>query len=279
MERVSIFKPCDIEYPQYDKPVRYTEEFLKEIASNTIGCRLVEEHYGKSIGNISNITFTDGELFVYADSSESLQKFSPSFDNLTLVDEGDYFLATGGKLVEVASTVKPRLDNSKGGSEMGEEGKNKTQEFLAGEVDRLQKENAKLQLKIDSNKDKLDSVDEMEKELQELRDWKEKNSKVLEEQKPIIEQFKAEREKAHEELLEKASKGNAQIKEQLKNCDNETLETIIGIHTEEQPAKGVGADNAPGLDEGSGENDKETQRKEEQEAVRKMFPELNNKEE
>ena len=271
MERVSIFKPCDIEYPQYDKPVRYTEEFLKEIASNTVGTKLVDNHYGKEIGNIANITFTDGELWADADSSKSLQKFSPSFDNLTLVDAGDYFLATDGRLVEVASTTKPRLDNS-GGSHMTDNNNDKTMEFLSKEVDRLQKENAKLEFKSKQDGEKLKKVTEMEKELEELRNWKETNEKIIEEQKPIVEAFNAQQKQAHEELLEKASRGNAEIKEQLKDCDNKTLETFINLSSQEQPAKGVGADNAPGLNEGS--DNEEAEQEERQKAVEGMFSEL-----
>ena len=283
MERISLFKPCEISYPQYDKPVKYTAEFLKDLASRTGGCQLVDEHYGKSIGNISNVTFTDGELWVDVSSSKSLQKFSPSFDDLTLVDEGEYLLATKGKLVEVASTVKPRLDNSKGGSKMGEE----TIEFFQKEVKRLQDENNKLEFKAKQDKKKLESYKEKEeefkereKELDSLRKWKEENSKLIEEQKPIIEAYKAEQEKAHEELLDKVSQGNPQIREQFKDCDNKTLESIANLHIEEQPAKGVGADNAPGLGESDGEQETaEAQREAEIKAINEMFPELNIKEE
>lgn len=283
MERVSIFKPCTIEYPQYDKPVKYTEEFLKGIANSTYWCPIVDGHYGKSIGEISNITFTDGELFVDTNSSESLQKFSPSFDGLTLVEEEDCFVAVEGKLVEVASTVKPRLDNSKGGSEMGEE----TIEFFQKEVKRLQEENNKLEFKAKQDKKKIESfkeketqLEEIEKELDKLRKENEENSKIIKEQKPIVDAYKAEQEKVHEELLEQASKGNEQFKEQLKNCDNDTLKAIAEIHTEEVPAEGVGADNAPGLGEGDGsDGDEETKQAEELEEVKAMFGELTNKEE
>ena len=255
MERVKIFEPCELLYPEREKPVRYTEEFLKEIASNTIGTKIVDEHYGKSIGNMTNFTFTDGGLYVDVNSSQSLQKFSPSFEDVTLEDKGDYFLATGGKIVEVASTVKPRLDNSKtGGSTMAEE-KDMTNEFLAKEVDRLQKELAKKDLAIERNKEKLENYENLEKEVGELREWKETNQKLLDEQKPIVEQYKQQQEQHREELLEKVSKGNPQLKEQFENFSTENLETYVKLHTEVQPAKGVGAENAPGLNEGDNSGD------------------------
>ena len=279
MRRVSIFKPCDITYEKYDKPVRYTAEFLKEIASNTSGTKLVDNHYGKSIGNISNITFTDGELYCDINSSKSLKKFSPSFGNLTLVDEGEYLRVAKGDLVEVASTIAPRLDNSKGGNRMADDGNDKTMEFLSKEVDRLQKENAKLAFKSKQDKEKLEKLSETQKELDELRKWKETNEKLIEEQKPIIKAYKEQQEKHREELLEKASQGNAEIKEQLKELDTNALETIVNLNSQEQPAKGVSPDNAVGLNEGDGSDNEEAEQEERQKAVETMFGDLFEKEE
>ena len=287
MERVKIFEPCDMEYDVYDKPVRFTEEFLKELASHTIGAKLVKEkHHGEAIGNVTNITFTDGALWADVSTAEALDnlKYSPSYDSL-LVDNGDHWLATEGKLLEVALTSNPRkaiLNNTAdtGGSQMGDNNNTNdgTIEFFQKEVKRLQQENNKLEFKAKQYEEKLGKIDEYEKELEELRAWKETNEKVIAEQKPIIEQYKADKEKQHEELLEKASQGNAEVKEQLKNCDNETLETIINLHTTEQPPQGVGAGNAPGLNEGNGEGDEEAIAKERAEALNNMFPELGIKE-
>jgi len=280
MERKSIFKPCDIEYDEYDKPVRFTEEFLKEIASNTYRAQLVAQHYGGAVGDVKNLTFTDGKLVADVISNHALQKFSPSFDDLTLEEHDDYLLAIGGKLVEVASTDKPRLDNSNdGGSKMGEEGTNdKTMEFLSKEVDRLQKEIAKKDLAIERNKEKLDEYEKLEKEVGELREWKETNEKLLEEQKPIVEAYNNQQAQHREELLEKVSGGNPQLKEQFESFSTENLETYLKLHTEEQPPKGAGANNAPGLNEGGDDGDEKTKQAEELKAVESMFSEFNTQE-
>ena len=287
MERVKIFEPCDMEYDVYDKPVRFTEEFLKELAAHSIGAKLVkEEHLGEAIGNVTNLTFTDGALWADISTKEALDnlKYSPSYDS-TLVDNGDHWLATDGKLLEVALTSNPRkaiLNNTAdiGGSQMSE-GNNSndgTIEFFQKEVKRLQQENNKLEFKAKQYEEKLGKVEEYEKELEELRAWKETNEKVIAEQKPIIEQYKADKEKQHEELLEKASQGNPEVKEQLKNCDNETLETIINLHTTEQPPQGVGAGNAPGLNEGDGGESEEEKIQKDLELAKSMFSELNKEE-
>lgn len=274
MKRIQIFKPCELNYKEYDKPVRFTEEFLKEIANSTYKVPLVNKHYGATLADVSNLSFDNNTLEVDVPEEFSKSKYSPSFDNLTLTDEGEYYLATSGYLVEVATNVKPRLDNGEdGGSNMADN--DKTNEFLAKEVERLNKEIAKKDLKLDANKEKLEKFDEMDKELQELREWKETNSKLIEEQKPIIEKYNAYQEKHREELLEKASKGNKEVKEKLQNLRTEDLETIISLEVEEQPAKGAGAGNAPGLNEGNGEKDKEqAEQKARKEAVEGMFSEL-----
>ena len=274
MKRIQIFKPCELNYKEYDKPVRFTEEFLKEIANSTYKVPLVNKHYGATLADVSNLSFDNNTLEVDVPEEFSKSKYSPSFDNLTLTDEGEYYLATSGYLVEVATNVKPRLDNGEdGGSNMADN--DKTNEFLAKEVERLNKEIAKKDLKLDANKEKLEKFDEMDKELQELREWKETNSKLIEEQKPIIEKYNAYQEKHREELLEKASKGNKEVKEKLQNLRTEDLETIISLEVEEQPARGAGASNAPGLNEGNGEKDKEqAEQKARKEAVEGMFSEL-----
>ena len=279
MKRVSIFKPCELTYEKHDKPVKYTEEFLKEIASNTTNAPIVGKHYGKTIGTMSNFTFTDGELYADADSSKSLKKFSPSFENTTLIDKGDYYLATGGYLVEVASTVAPRLDNSKGGSEMADDNDNETIKILNGQIKDLNKQLAVAENKNKANEDKLKAYDELEKEVKELREWKETNSKLLDEQKPIIEEFQKAQEVKKEDLLEKISNGNAELKSKFQNFSVDDLETIVNAQIHEQPAKGVGASNAEGLDEGDGSTDEEAERQARNDAVEGMFDDLFTKEE
>lgn len=282
MVRVSIFKPCTLEYPQLDKPVKYTEDFLKEIASSTVFSNLVDSHYGKTIGQVSNLSLTDGELFLDVPDEYKESKFSPSFEDLDLVDEGDYLLATKGVLVEVATTTVPRLDNSdEGGSEMGEEGEGSklTNEYLAKEVERLNKELAKKDLQISRNKEKLDKYDELEKEVEELRESKEANEKLLEEQKPIVENFKKFQKEEHEKLLETASQGNAELKEKYAHFSNDDLKLIIDTHVEDQPAKGAGANNAPGLNEGDGEDSEAAEQENRQKAVEGMFSDLFTQEE
>ena len=217
--RVKIFEPCYKEYEGLDKPVYYSEDFLRKLASQINKTNLVEEeHFGKVVGDVSNLTFTDGALYADVMTDKALDdlKYSPYIDCST-VDKGDYWLAEDvNGLIDVAVTGNPRpsvkLPNTKGGSNMGEENDNETIKILNKQVKDLNKDLVVAQNKNKANEDKLKQFDEMEKELKELREWKETNSKLIEEQKPIIEKYNQYRDSQKEELLNKLSDGNEEIK-------------------------------------------------------------------
>lgn len=286
MVRVPLFKPCDMEYNAYDKPIRYTEEFLKELASNSTGCKLVlDEHNSKSIGKVSNLTFNDGELFgdVSTEHSTDNYQYSPSYD-CKLIDKGDYWLASNGKLVEIAMTTEPRqaiLNNTaeEGGSNMGENTNDTTIQILNDQIKDLNKQLAIANNKLEANKEKLKAYDELVKERDELKEWKETNEKLIEEQKPIIEEYNKAQTAKKEELLEKISNGNSEIKAKLENMNVADLETIAGLESHDVDPKGIGANNAQGLNKGDGSNDKEAEQKARAEAVEGMFGDLFTKEE
>lgn len=286
--RVKIFEPCYKEYEGLDKPVYYSEDFLRKLASQINKTNLVEEeHFGKVVGDVSNLTFTDGALYADVNTDKALDnlKYSPYIDCST-VDKGDYWLAENvNGLIDIALTGNPnpsvKLPNTKGGSNMGEENDNETIKILNKQVKDLNKDLVVAQNKNKANEDKLKQFDEMEKELKELREWKETNSKLIEEQKPIIEKYNQYRDSQKEELLNKLSDGNEEIKAKLKDKSLEDLqmqEELLGLHHHDQPAKGVGANHAQGLNEGSGETDEEAERTARNEAVESMFGDLFTKE-
>ena len=123
VRRVKLFEPCYMEYDVYDKPVRYTEQFLSELASKVNKTNLVqEEHLSEKIGDVTNFTFINGALYADVATEKALDNlgYSP-YINCSLQEEEDYWLAikpTG--FTDVALTSKPRkpvsLPNTKGGS-------------------------------------------------------------------------------------------------------------------------------------------------------------------
>ena len=288
-ERVKLFEPCYMNYKGFDKPIRYTEEFLCELASKVNRTNLVnEEHLSDCIGDVSNFTVTDGALWGDVASEKALDdlKYSPYID-CSLEDNGDYWLAinpTG--ITDVALTSNPRkpvkLPNTNdGGSKMGNEGNsdNETIKILNKQVKDLNKELAIAENKNKANEEKLKNYDKMEKELKELRELKETNEKLIKEQKPIVEKYEKELETRRLELIEKQSNGNEEIKAQLKDVPLEILETYDNLHSHDLPAQGIAAHNAEGLGEGSGETEEEVEQTARKEAVENAFGDLFTKEE
>lgn len=282
-----LFEPCMMNYKGYDKPIRYTEEFLEELANKVTETNLVlEEHLTPSIGKVSKIIFTDGALFGDVETEEATdnRKYSP-YINCTLQEEEDCWLAikpTGFK--DIALTSKPRKpvslpNTNNGGSNMGNEGNDTTIKILEGQVKDLNKKLVVEENKNKANEEKLKKFDEMEKELKELREWKETNKKIIEEQKPIIDAYKKDQETKRSELIEKLSNGNEELKAQMKDVDLKTLELWDNLQAHEQPPQGISSNNAEGLNEGDGSNDAEKERENRMNAVENAFPDLFNKEE
>lgn len=288
VRRAKLFEPCFMKYDVYDKPVKYTEEFLAELASKVNKTNLVlEEHFSEKIGEVTNFTFIDGALYGDVATEKALDNlgYSP-YINCSLQEEEDCWLAikpTG--FTDVALTSVPRkpvsLPNTEGGSRMSGDDKNDNEmiKILNGQVKDLNKELAIANNKLKTYEEKNKQFNKMEKELQELRQWKEDNEKVIEEQKPIIEAYKKDQETKRSELIEKLSNGNEEIKAQMKDKDLETLEFIDGLQVHEEPPKGIAAHNAQGLNEGDGSDDEAAEQEKRQKAVEGMFDDLFAKEE
>lgn len=290
MERVKLFEPCYMEYKEWDKPIKYSDEFLSELASKVNKTSLVfEEHLSESIGEVSNFTFTDGALYgdVFTDKALDDLKFSP-YINCSLQDEGDFWLAIKPEgFTDVALTSKPRIPvslpntTSVGGSSMvnDEKNDNETIKILNNQVKDLNKQLAIAENKNKANEEKLAKFDDMEKELKELKTWKETNEKVIEEQKPIIDAYKKDLETKKSDLVEKLSNGNEEIKAKLQDMSLDSLEIMDNLQSHEQPPQGISANNAQGLNEGDGSNDEEAEQEKRQKAVEGMFSDLFEKEE
>ena len=185
---------------------------------------------------------------------------------------------------DIALTSKPRKpvslpNTNNGGSKMGNEGSDTTIKILEGQVKDLNKKLVVEENKNKANEDKLKRFDEMEKELKDLREWKETNEKIIEEQKPIIDAYKKDQETKRSELINKLSNGNEEIKAQMKDVDLKTLELWDNLQAHEQPPQGISTNNAEGLNEGDGSTDAEKERENRMNAVENAFPDLFNKEE
>ena len=140
-DKKTIFKTGEITYSKdwyvkngLDvKPVVYTNQFLKDIASNTIGSSLELTHGNEKydvIGYVNDFDFIDDELLANISTNNELNGlgFSPEF-SADFIDRGNSYEAVNGVLLKTILTDNPRSqilcnsveeNNINGGSQMSE---------------------------------------------------------------------------------------------------------------------------------------------------------------
>lgn len=243
------------------KPVNYTEDFLKEIASNTTGSSLELTHGDTKkdvIGYINNYDFIGNDLVANVTSNEHMEAmgFSPEF-SVNFIDRGDKYEAIDGKLLKVILTDSPRshiLCNSvEGGSKVSEE----LLDTLNKQIKDLNKQVAQKEAIIEANKRKLEEVDGLNKTIEEL------NSKIVDLEKsnedyktqidgltPKAEAFSKIEGARKAELLNKAFGEDEEAKKAWKDASMEQLESLANHREITRKANGIGANNAEGIGQG-----------------------------
>lgn len=252
-----------MEYSKYDKPVQYTEDFLKKIAEKYHKCKLVgEKHFSKKIGTVHSIEYKENGLtgIIQTNNEITNKSYSPLFES-TLVDKGDYFLAVDGKLKEISLTSNPRQPmnhdyflNNENGDKMSEKNNNNSniEDVLSKNVQELNKKNAMLENKLKVAEEKIEKYDELVKENDELKRTVEEQKGKLEESQPIVEKYNKHMEKTKEDLLEKISSGNEEVKNKYKHMSLEDLKTINetlenNLMTHDKNPRGISSEEAIGL--------------------------------
>ena len=248
-----------MEYEKYDKPVKYDENFLQQIAEKYHKCKLVgEKHHSKKIGVVHSISYSENGLDGIIDTKKNTdgKSYSPMFKS-TLVDKGNYYLAIDGELKEISLTANPRLPldedyflNNKNNKDdkMGDKNNN-VEDVLSKQVQELNKKNAMLENKLKVAEKKVNEYDKLVKEHEELKKSHEEQAKQLEESKPIVEKYNNYLEKTKENLLETISNGNDEVKNKYKNMVLEDLKLVkeamdnsTQIH--DKDPRGISSDDA-----------------------------------
>ena len=260
-----IFKTGEITYDKewYEKsglevkPVVYTDGFLKDIASNTMGSSLELTHGNNKldvIGHINDYDFIDNDLVANITTNEELsgKGFSPEF-SANFRDLGDKYEAIDGKLIKVILTDTPRshiLCNSvEGGSNMSEE----TVKILNNQIKELNKELAKKDAIINANKEKIKEYDELTSKIETLEEENNTYKTQIDGLKPKAEAYSKIEDQRRAELLNTAFGDNDEAKKGWENATMEQLESLAKYREISKPAKGIGAGAAEGLDEGDGQ--------------------------
>lgn len=190
MEFIDLFKIGDISYPELDKPVRYSDEFLKSIASSTGTININNDHDDEVIGSLENFVFEDGVLKCQKPSIElSGLGLSPEF-KLDLKDCGGYYEPINYSLIGVGLTDSPRsniLYNSNGDAKMTENFRellDRKDEIVTDQQEQI----ALLKKQVEDLKGLVKGKDDIDKEL-------ESKIKELEEAQSLVNDYKADAEK------------------------------------------------------------------------------------
>lgn len=227
------------------KPVVYTESFLKEIASKTVGSSLELTHGNNTIdvvGHVNSFDFVDGELVANVSTDESLENmgFSPEF-SANFIDKGDRYEAIDGKLEKTILTDSPRshiLCNSvEGGSNMNEELVN----TLNGQIKDLNKQLAQKEATIEANKKKIQAYDELAEKVAKLEEENNSYKAQIDGLKPKADAFAKIEDDMKADALTRAFGDDEEAKKKFENLPLEQIEELAQYRQTTKPANGVGA--------------------------------------
>ena len=269
-----IFKTGSITYPKEwyiksglsVKPVVYTDNFLKEIASKTVGSSLELTHGNSTIdviGHINEFDFNGDELLANVTTNKSLENmgFSPEF-SANFIDKGDVYEAIDGQLIKTILTDKPRshilynststsISTDDGGSHMNEE----LIETLNNQIKDLNKQVAQKEALIEANKKKLDEYNSLAKRVEELEIENNNFKTQIDGLKPKADAFAKIEQDKRAELLSQAFGDDEEAKKPWLDASMSQLESLAQYRETTKVAVGIGANNGEGIGEGSGEEE------------------------
>ena len=251
----TIFKTGEITYDKEwylksglkVKPVVYTEQFLKEIASNTTGSSLELTHGNNTldvVGHVNSFDFIDDKLVANIVTNESLENmgFSPEF-SANFIDKGDRYEAIDGKLIKTILTDSPRsqiLCNSvEGGSNMNEE----LIDTLNNQIKDLNRQVAQKDATIEANKKKLEKYNELAERIEELEKENTSYKAQIDGLKPKAEAFAKIEDDMKADALTRAFGDDEEAKNKFADLPLEKIEELAAHRETYKPANGVGANN------------------------------------
>lgn len=226
------------------KPVKFTEEDLRMIASSTSSVNLTEEHTDNVLSSLSNFIVSDGCLKTSKpkDLDFKGKGFSPEISCDELIDMGDFYRMKGFHMTSVGVASKPRnriLYNSinpNGGKNMSND-----EDFR-----KLVADNRSLTEEVGSLKNQLTSMtkkfDDKKKELEDLKkSQKDSDDKLveLEALQKKADAYDSLVEKQRESLIKDVTGGDESKIEKYKSFTNEQLQVILDERKTSRQKRGV----------------------------------------
>lgn len=256
---IELFKTGMITYPEEiaDKPVQYREQDLMEIAMATDKVDLTKEHTNEIIGFLENFVYKDGVLYVKEPEGVDIENLgiSPSFE-FSLKDMGEYYVPDHISLKNAGLTKTPRSQIFYNNIHKGDEGMEEKEKLLK-DIQANQEEirNQREEIGILRNRNK--ALDESLQSKKELENQLKEKEAELSSLKSKMEKLEADanaynliEEKKKEELIQKLSNDDAELKEEYSKMSLEQLEFWSKKNLLNTNARGVGSHEAD-VDDGT----------------------------
>lgn len=245
-----LFKPLSSLYVENgltDKPVRYDEDFLKDVIKDVESVDLTEKHTNNVIGSVSNFMFVDGVLKCDVSDNVDMSGFglSPQF-KAELIERDDFLQPVNGELLSVGLTKTPRthiLNNSEVGSDY------LSDEMLQHTMKRnseLEKELAQKDNELESLKQKLAETEELEKKYADLEKKYSKSSAKLDEVIPKADKYDEYSAVKRDKLLDKLAGDSDELRSKYESFDLKQLEVVAETRIVKQEPRGVSSRQGSG---------------------------------
>ncbi len=262
---IPIFKPGLINYTDHglDKPVKITEDFLKNIAATTSNVKLTDEHTKGIIGQIENFTYQDESLQIQKPGDIDIQDkgISPVFE-LNLVSYDDYYLAVDGIIREAGLTSTPRnqiLYNSILNPNPEDDNMTEVNETLRKALEREQEQQeiiGQLKAQLQSASSSLKEKQELETKLKDAEKEAENGQKKIDDLKKKADAYDELEKEKKEALIKELVGDDEKLGKELEELSYDKLRFLKESKIINQDPKGVGAKGAPGLNDDGTKKDK-----------------------
>lgn len=250
---ITIFKSGEVNYSDagLNKPVRYTIDDLKRVASQTSTIDITNEHSNEVLGSLSNFIVKDGCLLAETPEGFDLKDkgLSPQF-NTELIEYEDYYGISNITMESIGLTKKPRskiLYNSISTSlsstevDMGESALEK----VIREKDDLQK---RIGVMENSEKQYKRIIKQHEEELKKIKESYSDNEKLIAENKTLKEKadaYDALNEHKKQDLIKQIVGDDEKLAKEYESFSVENLETVLKSRKVSTPQRGVSPEDYP----------------------------------
>lgn len=257
---IEIWHTGFVNYENYEKPVKFDDEFLQKIADDTEKVDVMREHSDEIIGSLGNFKFEDGKLYAEKPSDIDItgNGFSPVF-TCDFVDYGSYYKPINFTMENVGLTANPRsqiLYNS-----IETKGDGNVSDELRAMLDKKEETIAEQREEIGILKKQMDGLREKSKNSDETLNKFKALQKQFDELKANAETYKADSDrlreqeaKAKEKLIKEIVGDDTKGMEMFQKFSVEELEHMKNTKIVTEPVRAVGSQSVNTITDGDADD-------------------------